>query len=189
MESIYQPHMVRNSLTQPHIAANPQKLTKKISRLHRLLVKAVLAGLIGIVVLTPVIANAAPPEHANASERARNNFQEETLPENAHAKRRGGEEWTRGRILVTPRAGLPAKALANILKEHGGKSRKIGQSDLYVVELPEYTEESAITRLSRHPHIKFAELDHYVEPTFVPNDPYYPNGWHLPKIGSPTRLE
>ena len=185
MESIYQPHMVRNSLTQPHIAANPQQLTK-ISRLHRFLGKAVLAGLMGMVVLTPVIAHAAPPAHANANERARNNSQEEALPENARAKRGGGEEWARGRILVTPRAGLPAKALANILKEHGGKSRKIGQSDLYVVELPEYTEEGAIARLARHPHIKFAELDHYVEPTFVPNDPYYPNGWHLPKMGSPT---
>ncbi|PTQ93372.1 hypothetical protein C8R30_1191 [Nitrosomonas nitrosa] len=38
------------------------------------------------------------------------------------------EEWARGRILVMPRAGLPAQVFASILKEHDGKARKIGQS-------------------------------------------------------------
>jgi thermitase len=185
MESIYQTHMVRNSLTYLHIASHPQHVTKS-SRIHRFLNTIALAGLMGIAALAAAISHAAPPAHANASERARNNSPEGVLPENARAKRGGNEEWARGRILVTPRAGLPAKVLVNILREHGGKPKKIGQSDLYVVELPEYTEESAIARLARHPHIKFAELDHYVEPTFVPNDPYYPNGWRLPKMGSPT---
>jgi thermitase len=142
-----------------------------------------MAALIILMTITPAIAISAPPAHAN--ERAKHNFTGETLPESARSKRNGAEEWARGRILLTPRAGLPAKALASILKEHDGKARKIGQSDLYVVELPEYTEERTIARLARHPHLKFAELDHYVAPAFIPNDPYYPNGWHLPKINSP----
>jgi thermitase len=144
----------------------------------------VLAGLSGLIAFASFISHAAPPAHAN--ERAQNNFAGNALLENVHASRGSTEAWAKGRILVMPRAGLPAQALANILKEHEGKPRKIGQSDLYIVDLPEYTEEGAIARLAHHPHLKFAELDHYVPPTLIPNDPYYPNGWHLPKIGSPA---
>ncbi|PTQ98829.1 subtilisin family serine protease [Nitrosomonas nitrosa] len=140
--------------------------------------------LAGFVSLAPTLSSAAPPEHAN--ERAQAVFSEDTLPENARSKRMDGEEFARGRILIMPRAGLPAQALANILKEHDGKPRKIGQSDLYIVDLPEYTEEGVIARLAHHPHLKFAELDRAVPPSLAPNDPYYPNGWHLPKIGSPV---
>ncbi|WP_277267891.1 S8 family serine peptidase [Nitrosomonas nitrosa] len=96
------------------------------------------------------------------------------------------EEWARGRILVMPRAGLPAQVFASILKEHDGKARKIGQSNLYVVALPEYTEEGVHTRLEHHPHLKFAELDRVVIPALIPNDPVYINEWHPPKIGAPS---
>ncbi|WP_297744234.1 S8 family serine peptidase [Nitrosomonas sp.] len=140
--------------------------------------------LAGFVSLAPTLSSAAPPEHAN--ERAQAVFSEDRLPENAHSKRTNSEEFARGRLLIMPRAGLPAQALANILKEHEGKPRKIGQSDLYIVDLPEYTEEGVLARLAHHPHLKFAELDHYVPPTLTPNDPYYPNGWHLPKISAPA---
>ncbi len=143
----------------------------------------ILFGFIGLILLTPVISSAAPPSHAN--EHATHHFSDSAFPGNARSNHGSTEEWARGRILVMPRAGLPAQALANILKEHGGKGRKIGQSDLHIVDLPEYTEEGVIARLAHHPHLKFAELDHYVSPTLTPNDPYYPNGWHLPKINSP----
>ncbi|SDY60538.1 S8 family serine peptidase [Nitrosomonas halophila] len=185
MESIHQPYMVRDLLTHPD-AISGLKHTTRRAGLHRLLGTAMLAGLLGAAALTPITTHASPPTHANASERAKSNFAEEALPANARAKRGGNDEWARGRILVTPRAGLPSKALTKILREYGGKPTKIGQSDLYVVELPEYTEEGVIARLARHPHIKFAEFDHYVSPTVIPNDPYYPNGWHLPKIGAPA---
>ncbi|WON74413.1 S8 family serine peptidase [Nitrosospira sp. Is2] len=97
---------------------------------------------------------------------------------------RGGT-WAEGRILVMPNAGLSEKELAKILDEHGGKARKIGQSDLYIVDLTAHGSERAIAaRLAHHPHLKFAELDYLVEPDFVPNDPQYGNAWHLPKIGA-----
>ena len=93
--------------------------------------------------------------------------------------------WAEGRILVMPKAGLPEKELAKILGEHGGKARKIGQSDLYIVDLPAHASEKAVAaRLAHHPHLKFAELDYLVEPDFVPNDPQYGSAWHLPKIGA-----
>jgi subtilisin family serine protease len=86
---------------------------------------------------------------------------------------------------VLPHAGLPEKELTKILGDHGGKARKIGQSDLYIVDLPAHaSEKGVVARLAHHPHLKFAELDYLVEPDFVPNDPQYGSAWHLPKIGA-----
>ena len=93
--------------------------------------------------------------------------------------------WAEGRLLVMPHAGLPEKEFTKILGEHGGKARKIGQSDLYIVDLPPHASEKAVAaRLAHHPHLEFAELDYLVTPDFVPNDPQYGSAWHLPKIGA-----
>ncbi|MBK7352400.1 MAG: S8 family serine peptidase [Nitrosomonas sp.] len=129
---------------------------------------------------------AAPPVFVN-QDLAIQSPEEDLLLEKPHAaKRNDKEDWAKGRILVMPRAGLPAKAFANILKEHQGKAKKIGQSELYIVELPEYSEEGVIARLKHHPHLKFAELDYLVTADLASNDPYYPNAWHLPKISAPS---
>lgn len=140
-------------------------------------------GFVFFSLFIPTSLTAAPPSHAN--DHARGHFNGEAFPGNARSSRGNGEEWAKGRILVMPRAGLPARALANILKEHEGKPRKVGQSDLYIVDLPEYTEEGVIARLANHPHLKFAELDEYVYPALTPSDPFFANGWHLPKIEAP----
>lgn len=90
-----------------------------------------------------------------------------------------------GRILVMPRAGLSDAGLAAILNQHGGgKGRRIGASQLHIVDLPAGNEAAAVERLSRHPHIKFAELDRRIAPSFATNDPYFGSQWHLPVIGA-----
>lgn len=95
------------------------------------------------------------------------------------------QAWVKGQILVMPRAGLPAQALARILAAHGGKAKKIGQSNIYIVKLPANASEKAVVaQLSHNPHLKFAELDRRVASSFVPNDPYYGSQWHLQKIGA-----
>jgi hypothetical protein len=97
------------------------------------------------------------------------------------------EQYARGRILVMPRAGLSDSEFAKVLAPHGGKGRKIGQSALQLVELPAGASEKAVVeRLSKHPHVKFAELDRLVKPDFVSNDPYFGSEWHLSKVGAPT---
>ncbi len=102
---------------------------------------------------------------------------------------RATETWAPGRLLLQPRAGLPAKALENILKEHKGRAKKIGQSDLYVVEVPATYEAYAVEKLKNHPHLKFAELDWALPPALIPNDPIFnptqDKGWHLDAIGAP----
>ena len=127
---------------------------------------AVTVGVLSLIGLTPAISSAEPP-----------------IDRGQGASRSAG--WAKGRILVMPRAGLPEKEFAKILGAHGGKGRKIGQSNLYIVDLPGNASEKAVAAgLAHHPALKFAELDHMVAPELVPNDPYYGSAWHLPKIGA-----
>jgi thermitase len=99
----------------------------------------------------------------------------------------GAEQFARGRILVMPRAGLSPDEFAKVLAPHGGRGKKVGQSDLHVVELPgNASEKAVIERLSKNPHVKFAELDRLVKSNFVPNDPYFGSEWHLSKVNAPA---
>lgn len=105
----------------------------------------------------------------------------------AHAQ--GGpataQAYVPGRILVMPRAGMTDGALAKILRENGeGRARRVGRSELRIVELTPGREQAMVERLARHPHFKFAELDRLVPASLVTNDPYFGNQWHLPKIGA-----
>ena len=96
--------------------------------------------------------------------------------------------WAKGRILVQPRAGLSAQELDKKLKAHGG--RRIGQLqqiNVHIIELPAQASERAVAQMLREDqHIKFAEVDEQVRPALTPNDPSYPNAWHLSKIGAPS---
>ncbi len=96
--------------------------------------------------------------------------------------------WVPGRLLVQPRPGLPEAELDKILKPHGGKRvGKIEGIGVHIVELPAKASEKAIAALlSKNKHFKFAELDAVVAPAGTANDPYFPNAWHLSKIGAPT---
>ena len=99
----------------------------------------------------------------------------------------GALTFAKSRFLLEPRAGLSPTALAKMLSPYGGRARKIGQSNLYVVDLPTTASEQAVVQqLAHHPFLKFAELDRRVKSTFVPNDPYFGSEWHLSKVGAPT---
>lgn len=92
-----------------------------------------------------------------------------------------------GRILVTPRAGVPEAWLNKLLGESGsGRAWRIGKSALRVVEVPVGSEKAMVARLSRNPHMKFVELDRAVSGNAQPNDPMAGSQWHLPKIGANT---
>ena len=93
------------------------------------------------------------------------------------------DEWAKGRILVMQRAGLSDIELDKIVKVHGGKARRVGKSDLHIVDLPGNASETAVlAQLAHHPHLKFAELDYKVKPDLFTNDPYGGSEWHLPVL-------
>lgn len=95
--------------------------------------------------------------------------------------------FAKGRILIEPYPGLSPANLASLLAVHGGKAKKLGQSNLHVVELHSAGNELAVVqKLSHDPRLKFAELDKRVKSTFVPNDPYLGSEYHATKVGAPT---
>jgi thermitase len=98
----------------------------------------------------------------------------------------GVHQYARGRILFEARAGLSGDDLEKILKTNGGgKRRKMGQSNMHVVDLPAGASEIAmVERLRRHPAFKYVELDRRVNSSLAVNDPYTGSEWHLGKIGA-----
>ena len=94
-------------------------------------------------------------------------------------------DFARNRLLVEPRAGLSRSDLDTLLATHGGKARKLGQSNLHIVDLRNNgSERSVLEKLSHDPRIKFAELDRRVKSSFVPNDPYFGSQYHLSITGA-----
>lgn len=82
-----------------------------------------------------------------------------------------------------PRAGLQDGDVDKIAKSFGGNARRVGQSDLRIIDLPPQASETAVlAKLAHHPQLKFAELDRRVNLTLVPNDPYNGSEWHVPKV-------
>jgi thermitase len=105
----------------------------------------------------------------------------------AHAAPAQDGGYAHGRILVEARPGLSDADLDRILKEHGGKKHKIGQSRLHIVDLPANVSEVAVVaKLSHRPELKFAELDRIVPAALAVNDSYMGSEWHLAKIGAPA---
>ena len=97
------------------------------------------------------------------------------------------EDFAKGRIIVEPRAGLTVADFAKQLKANGaGKARKLGQSNIHVIEVAQGSEKAVVNKLKNNPHFKFAELDQRVELSATANDPYLGSEWHIAKIGADT---
>lgn len=97
--------------------------------------------------------------------------------------------WVPGRILVTPRIGLPEKEFYSSLSRRcKGPSRKgrLKNADIHTIELRNGDDElTALERLKNDSSIKFAELDIAVPLDVDPDDPGYKDSYALPLIGAP----
>jgi thermitase len=97
------------------------------------------------------------------------------------------EDFAAGRIIVEPRAGLTVADFDKILKANGaGKARKLGQSNIHVIDVARGSEKAIANKLKHNPHFKFAELDQRVEVSATTNDPMLGSEWHINKIGAAT---
>ncbi|HWP42490.1 MAG TPA: S8 family serine peptidase, partial [Blastocatellia bacterium] len=100
-----------------------------------------------------------------------------------------GEFFVPGRLLVKFKPGLAKSRARNLISMMGSRaSRELGRTGVHVVELPEGLDERFFMEAYRsQPEVEFAELDMVLPPDeMLPDDPTYPNEWHLPKIESPS---
>ena len=96
--------------------------------------------------------------------------------------------WAKGRLLVSPRAGLPAGAFEQALKPFKGHSRGyIRQLNTHVVDLPAGADElAAMKEMRKNRRLKHVELDMAVAHAASVTDPSYASSWALPKIQAPS---
>ena len=105
----------------------------------------------------------------------------------AKAPGQRADEHVRGRILLETRAGVSDVDLEKLIKSHGGRRVKLGQSRLHVIHLPpNVSEAEVIGKLLARPEVRFAELDQQFYSNLAVNDPYVGSAWHLGKIGAPA---
>jgi thermitase len=126
------------------------------------------------IAIAAILAASALTVHASPSDNAR------------AAAPAGLSAYATNRILIQPRAGLSAENLAKILNVHQGRGRRIGKSNLHVVDLPNGSANAVAKILERHPQLKMVELDRVVLSNALPNDPYLGSEWHLNKVGAPA---
>ena len=94
----------------------------------------------------------------------------------------------RGRILVKFRTSASATAVRAVVS--GFLGHEIGEvwgTDIKVLTLPDFVDaRRTVAGLNARPEVQFAEIDQLLAPSREPDDPLYPNQWHLTKIGAPT---
>jgi subtilisin family serine protease len=96
--------------------------------------------------------------------------------------------WVKGRLLITPRAGLPIEELKKTLEPHGVRPKHhLKELDVHICELPDGIDERKIKRLLKKDHrLKNVELDMIVTLDQTITDPSFNRSWALPKIEAPA---
>ena len=95
--------------------------------------------------------------------------------------------WAKGRLLISPRAGLAAAEFDKVLKPHNARSLGyIQKLNMHVVGLPAGVDEVTVMhQLKSNRKLKYAELDMAVTQAATVSDPSYGSSWALPKIQAP----
>ncbi|UTY59385.1 S8 family serine peptidase [Massilia sp. erpn] len=128
---------------------------------------SILATAAALTAVTPP-AQAGKPQHVQ---------QDEDLADS---------EYAHGRILVEPREGVTEAGFDEAIRPHKGKRRKVGQSNIHMIDLPQGSEKAALAKLRKDPQFKYVELDRRVKLSATANDPYLGSEWHIAKIGAPA---
>jgi hypothetical protein len=98
-------------------------------------------------------------------------------------------DFVRGRLLVKFRPEVSSEHARAVVTGFQARIREeLPRIGVQMIELPAPASETAyLNAFQARPEVAFAELDRIMPPADVtPNDPWYPNQWHLPKISAPA---
>ena len=92
-----------------------------------------------------------------------------------------------GRLLVKPKPNeTRANIQALIRSQQAEVEREIPEIRVLVLKVPEQARDRVAEALTRSNRFEYVEPDYIGKPhAVVPNDPLYPNQWHLGRIGAP----
>src|SRR5262249_19129541 len=109
-------------------------------------------------------------------------------PQSKAAVKQDHASFVGARVLVKFRTGADGERKDRVLRVFGGRiAEEMPSTGVHIIRLPGgVAEEKVMQALSSNPVVEFAELDRYVAPERIPNDPYYPSEWHLAKIQAPS---
>jgi len=93
-----------------------------------------------------------------------------------------------GRVLVKFQPQATAETVRSRIAEiEATDEGEIPHVGIKVLKLPPGRAADAVARaMKSRPGVEFAEVDAFVAPDNIPNDPYYSSQWHLAKIQGPT---
>src|SRR5262245_44371671 len=97
-------------------------------------------------------------------------------------------QFVRGRMLVKFRPDTLALTKGSLLAAAGANDAgEIAGIGVHILELSPGLDESAfVDAFNARSEIEFAELDYRYVLASMPNDPYYANEWHLPRVKAPN---
>jgi subtilisin family serine protease len=91
-----------------------------------------------------------------------------------------------GELIVKLRKGVPSARGRALIKSQGGSpAGEIPQLRLQRLRVPEKARLALQQNMSRFHEVEWVEPNALLPPAMVPNDPEYPQSWHLPAIAAP----
>ena len=102
----------------------------------------------------------------------------------------GGTDHVPGRLLAVPRRGVDAARISGAIRMRGAAIRaQVPGLNLHILDVAEESSGTVMQSLRDSGLFETVEPDYYAHlaaaASVTPNDPSYPNQWHLPKISAP----
>src|SRR3972149_6429072 len=104
-----------------------------------------------------------------------------------YAQEKVPEKYVPDRLLIKFKKDVSSAEKDKLLKENGASVlSEIKQIDVKLIKVPEQALEKVQAAFAKNSAVEYVEKDYIFEPAAIPNDPYYPNQWHLPAINAPA---
>jgi len=104
-----------------------------------------------------------------------------------YAEEKVPEKYVPDRLLIKFKKDVSSTEKDKLLKENGASVlAEIKQIDVKLIKVPEQALEKVQAAFAKNSAVEYVEKDYIFEPVAIPNDPYYPNQWHLPAINAPV---
>src|SRR3972149_3796050 len=104
-----------------------------------------------------------------------------------YAQEKFPDKYVPDRLLIKFKKDVSSTEKDKLLKENGASVlAEIKQIDVKLIKVPEQALERVQAAFAKNAKVEYVEKDYIFEPLAIPNDPYYPNQWHLPAINAPA---